>query len=83
MIYMYIMTGAFYLITSNGQTEYLLVSDVFLAKSWILLANKKKNTLSEQFQNQTEKNTEIGKIGTYNTYMYIHDRSLSWIVTGI
>jgi hypothetical protein len=45
----YILTDAFYLITSNGQTDYLLVSDVFLAESWILLA--KKNTLSEQFPN--------------------------------
>jgi hypothetical protein len=29
------------------------------------------------------KTTERGKIDTYNTYMYIHYRSLSWIVTGI
>ena len=51
---MHILTDAFYLITSDGHTNYLLVCDACLVESWILLANKKK-TLLEQFQNQTQK----------------------------
>ena len=66
----YILTDAFYLITSNGQTDYLLISDVFLAESWILLA--KKNTLSEQFPNQTEKpQKEVKLVPITHTCIYI------------
>jgi hypothetical protein len=70
---MHILTDVFYLITSNGQTDYLLVSDVFLAESWILLAKKKHVVRTVSKSNR--KTTERGKIDTYNTYMYIHYRS--------
>ena len=42
---------------------------------------KQNSTLSKQFQNPIEKSLERGKIDTSNTH--IHDRSLSWLDTGI
>jgi len=62
------LTDAFYLITSDGQTNYLLVCDVCLVESWILLAKKKK-TLLEQFQNQAQKLQKEAK-SVLITYIY-------------